>query len=196
MSYFKKRRGRPHCFIFYEARERGVIIIRTSHWPPQAVRPRPALSGQLSASTGHIAQKKSLTGHRGLVMNIAGTADGSRCPGPCALVLHLPLPLTRRAVAHRRVRLAAGPEASGTGCGLSFADDSDQCALQTRASTSAHAPHGFQLSVSQFHACRPAPCGTPRLSRVRSRICRVSGTRGNIQWDTLGRHLRWCVPPA
>ena len=70
MSYFKKRRGRPHCFIFYKARERGVIIIRTSHWPPQAVRPRPALSGQLSASTGHIAQKKSLTGHRGLVMNI------------------------------------------------------------------------------------------------------------------------------
>ena len=70
MSYFKKRRGRPHCFIFYEARERGVIIIRTSHWPPQAVRPRPALSGQPSASTGHIAQKKSLTGHRGLVMSI------------------------------------------------------------------------------------------------------------------------------
>ena len=60
-----------HIALFYKARERGVIIIRTSPWPPQAVRPRPALSGQPSASTGHIAQKKSLTGHMGLVMNIA-----------------------------------------------------------------------------------------------------------------------------
>ena len=55
--------------------ERGVI--RTGGGA--RVRPRPALPGQPSASAGHIAQKRSLTGHRGLVMSIAigGTIETS-----------------------------------------------------------------------------------------------------------------------
>eukprot|EP00964_Phaeocystis_antarctica_P077071 scaffold47747_cov90-Phaeocystis_antarctica.AAC.1 len=57
----------------YKPRPWRVWIVRKGgnpDWSPARVRPRPALPGQPSASAGHIAQKRSLTGHSGLVMNI------------------------------------------------------------------------------------------------------------------------------